>query len=164
MKNYAFIVFSILIAITATAAVKPIVIGHRGAPGYRPEHTIASFELAIEQGADYIEPDLVMSKDGVLVVRHENEISETTDVATKFPAKKTSKIVDGEKKEGWFAEDLTLKELKTLRAKERLAKRNHQYDGQFEIPTFEEVIELAKKKMWVYIRRSSIRPLLKLRG
>ena len=128
---------------------KAIVIAHRGASGERPEHTIAAYTLAIEQGADYIEPDLVLTKDGMLVARHENEISETTDVAAKpeFAARKATKTIDGQKMTGWFTEDFTLAELKTLRAKERLPqlrKANMVYDGQFEIPTFEEILELAK--------------------
>jgi glycerophosphoryl diester phosphodiesterase len=126
-----------------------IIIAHRGASGERPEHTIASYTRAIEQGADYIEPDLVLTKDGVLVARHENEISETTDVADKpeFADRKTSKTIDGKKMTGWFTEDFTLDELKTLRAKERLPqlrKDNMAFDGQFEIPTFEEILTLAK--------------------
>lgn len=138
-----FIVFSTLIA---SALQKPLVLGHRGACGYRPEHTLASYQLAIDMGADYIEPDLVSTKDGVLIARHENEISETTDVAVKFPDRKTTKTIDGKSVTGWFTEDFTLKEIKTLRAKERLAFRDHSYDGQFEIPTFKEVIELAKSQ------------------
>ncbi len=126
-----------------------IVIAHRGASGERPEHTIAAYTLAIEQGADYIEPDLVLTKDGVLVARHENEISETTDVAAKpeFADRKATKTIDGQQMTGWFTEDFTLAELKTLRAKERLPqlrKANMAYDGQFEVPTFEEILELAK--------------------
>ena len=126
-----------------------IIIAHRGASGERPEHTIAAYTLAIEQGADYIEPDLVLTKDGVLVARHENEISETTDVASKpeFADRKATKTIDGQKMTGWFTEDFTLAELKTLRAKERLPqlrKANMAYDGQFEVPTFEEILELAK--------------------
>ena len=126
-----------------------LVIAHRGASGERPEHTLGSYKLAIEQGADYIEPDLVLTKDGVLVARHENEISETTDVADKpgFADRKTTKTIDGQKMTGWFTEDFTLAELKTLRAKERLPqlrKANMAFDGQFEVPTFEEILELAK--------------------
>ncbi|HCF25989.1 MAG TPA: glycerophosphodiester phosphodiesterase, partial [Cyanobacteria bacterium UBA11049] len=100
----------------------PIVIGHRGASGYRPEHTLASYELAIALGADYIEPDLVSTKDGVLIARHENEISGTTDVATRaeFSDRKTTKVIDGVEVTGWFTEDFTLAEIKTLRAKERI--------------------------------------------
>lgn len=138
----------------------PIVIAHRGASGERPEHTIASYKLAIDLGADYIEPDLVLTKDGVLVARHENEISETTDVADhpEFSARKTTKTIDGGKVTGWFTEDFTLAELKTLRARERLPKlRSTDYDGQFEIPTFEEILTLLaeankgrKKPVGVY--------------
>jgi glycerophosphoryl diester phosphodiesterase len=124
----------------------PLIFGHRGACGYRPEHTLASYELAIAMGADYIEPDLVMTKDGVLMARHENEISGTTDVAEKFPSRKTTKKVDGKEITGWFIEDFTMKEIKTLKAKERLAFRDHSFDGKFEVPTFKEVLELVKKQ------------------
>ena len=123
----------------------PIVIAHRGASGERPEHTLASYRLAIDLGADYIEPDLVLTKDGVLVARHENEISETTDVAAhpEFAGRKATKTIDGQQVTGWFTEDFTLAELKTLRARERLPKlRSTEYDGQFEIPTFEEILTL----------------------
>ena len=129
----------------------PIVIGHRGASGLRPEHTLASYELAIEQGADFIEPDLVLTKDDVFVARHENDITETTDVAAhpEFAARKTTKVIDGEKHVGWFTEDFTLAELKTLRAKERLPQLrpdNARFDGQLEIPTLAEIIALAKRR------------------
>jgi glycerophosphoryl diester phosphodiesterase len=126
----------------------PIVIGHRGASGYRPEHTLAAYELAIDMGADFIEPDLVPTKDGVLVARHENEISGTTDVADRpeFANRKTTKTIDGERITGWFTEDFTLAELKTLRAKERLPFRDQTFNGQFQIPTFQEIIDLAKRK------------------
>jgi glycerophosphoryl diester phosphodiesterase len=129
----------------------PIIIAHRGASGERPEHTLASYTLAIEQGADFIEPDLVLTKDGVLVARHENAISDTTDVADhpEFADRKTTKTIDGDIKSDWFTEDFTLTELKTLRAKERLPllrKANMAYDGQYEIPTFEEILMLAKAK------------------
>jgi glycerophosphoryl diester phosphodiesterase len=131
-------------------AAEPLVIGHRGASGYRPEHTLASYELAARQGADYIEPDLVITKDGVLVARHEPEISTTTNVADhpEFASRKTTKLLDGVPTTGWFTEDFTLAELKTLRAKERipaLRPQNTVYDGQFEIPTFQEVIDLARR-------------------
>ncbi|QJB69337.1 glycerophosphodiester phosphodiesterase [Parasphingorhabdus halotolerans] len=127
----------------------PIIIAHRGASGERPEHTLAAYQLAIEQGADFIEPDLVLTKDDVLVARHENEISGTTDVADKpeFADRKTTKIIDGQEISGWFTEDFTLAELKTLRAKERLPDlraANTQYDGRYEIPTFAEVLDLLK--------------------
>ncbi|MBH8575335.1 glycerophosphodiester phosphodiesterase [Nostocaceae cyanobacterium CENA369] len=130
---------------------RPIIIAHRGASGYRPEHTLAAYELAIALGTDYIEPDLVSTKDGVLIARHENEISQTTDVANhpEFSHLQTTKIIDGEAKNGWFTEDFTLTELKTLRAKERIPlmrTQNTQYDGLFEIPTLQEIIDLAKLK------------------
>jgi glycerophosphoryl diester phosphodiesterase len=124
---------------------QPLVIGHRGAAGYRPEHTLAGYRLAAEMGADYIEPDLVSTKDGVLVARHEPEIGGTTDVATKFPERKTTKTIDGAAVTGWFTDDFTLRELKTLRARERLPlvrPDNTAYDGRFEIPTFQEVLDL----------------------
>lgn len=124
-------------------AARPLVIAHRGASGHRPEHTLAAYTLAVEMGADFIEPDLVSTKDGVLVARHENEIGGTTDVALKFPERRTRKVVDGDTLEGWFSEDFTLTELKTLRARERLAFRSHAYDGQFAVPTFDEVLALA---------------------
>jgi glycerophosphoryl diester phosphodiesterase len=141
----------------------PIIIAHRGASGYRPEHTLAAYELAIALGADYIEPDLVSTKDGVLIARHENEISETTDVArhTEFAGRKTTKIIDGEPKTGWFTEDFTLAELKTLRAKERIPQLRPQnifYDGLFEIPTFQEIIDLVKKKSAEINRQIGIYP------
>jgi glycerophosphoryl diester phosphodiesterase len=128
----------------------PLVIGHRGASGYRPEHTLASYRLAAEQGADYVEPDLVSTKDGVLVARHENEIGGTTDVAQhpEFADRQTTKVIDGVSVTGWFTEDFTLAELKTLRARERLPQirpQNTAYDGQFEIPTFQEVLDLRKR-------------------
>jgi glycerophosphoryl diester phosphodiesterase len=128
----------------------PLVIGHRGASGYRPEHTIASYTLAIEMGADYIEPDLVSTKDHVLVARHENDITETTDVAAhpEFADRKTTKTIDRVAHTGWFTEDFTLAELRTLRAKERLPElrpANTAFDGLYQVPTFQEVIDLAKR-------------------
>ena len=141
----------------------PIIIGHRGASGYRPEHTLAAYELAIDLGADYIEPDLVATKDGVLIARHENEISETTDIAKhpEFALRQTTKIIDGESKTGWFTEDFTLAELKTLRAKERIPQvrsQNTNYDGLFEIPTLQEIINLAKNKSIAVGRTIGIYP------
>lgn len=125
------------------------VIGHRGASGYRPEHTLASYEQAIVQCADYIEPDVVSTKDGVLVARHENEISGTTDVAAhpEFASRKTTKTIDGVKTTGWFTEDFTFAELRTLRAKERLPQTrpaNTAFDGLYVIPTLDEVMDLAR--------------------
>lgn len=132
------------------AAVEPIVIGHRGASGDRPEHTLAAYELAARMGADYIEPDLVSTKDRVLVARHENEISGTTDVAERpeFATRQTTKVIDGVTLTGWFTEDFTLAELRTLRAKERipqLRQRNTIYDGRYRVPTFDGVIWLVKR-------------------
>jgi glycerophosphoryl diester phosphodiesterase len=129
---------------------EPLVIGHRGAAGYRPEHTLAGYELAARMGADYIEPDLVSTRDGVLVARHENDISATTDVSAhpEFASRRTTKVIDGVALTGWFTEDFTLAELKTLRAKERIPgirQRNTIYDGRFEVPTFQEVIDLARR-------------------
>ncbi len=126
-----------------------LVIGHRGASGYRPEHTLAAYQLAIEQCADFIEPDLVSTKDGVLVARHENEISGTTDVADhpEFANRFTTKVIDGVSISGWFTEDFTLAELKTLTAVERIPEirpQNAAYDGRFAIPTLQEIIDLAR--------------------
>lgn len=124
----------------------PLVIGHRGASGYLPEHTLEAYKLAIEQGADFIEPDLVSTKDGVLVARHEPMLSGTTDVAARpeFAARKTKKKVDGQDVEDWFAGDFTLAEIKTLRAKQAFAERDQSQNGKFAIPTLQEVIDLAK--------------------
>ena len=123
-------------------------IGHRGACGYRPEHTLESYRLAIRLGADYIEPDLVPTRDGVLVARHESEISGTTDVASRpeFAGRRTTKVIEGRELTGWFTEDFTLAELRTLRATERLPgvrPQNTIFDGRFPIPTFQEILDLA---------------------
>ncbi len=123
-----------------------IVIAHRGASGHRPEHTLEAYDLAIDMGADFVEPDLVATKDGVLVARHENEIGETTDVADRFPERRTTKSIDGRQVTGWFTEDFTLAELKTLRARERLPFRSHAYDGQFAVPTLDEVLVLLDRR------------------
>ena len=137
-------------AVKKHAKAEPLVIAHRGASGYRPEHTLAAYALGARLGADFIEPDLVSTKDGVLVARHENEISGTTDVADhpEFASRRTTKTIDGVALTGWFTEDFTLQELKTLRAKERipdLRPRNTLYDGRYEVPTFQEVIDLARR-------------------
>ena len=126
-----------------------VLVAHRGASGYRPEHTLAAYEHAILQCADYIEPDLVSTKDGVLVARHENEIGGTTDVATRaeFAARRTTKVVDGTSITGWFTEDFTLAELRTLRAVERIPAtrpQNTTFDGLYQVPTFDEVLDLAR--------------------
>ena len=128
----------------------PLVIGHRGASGYRPEHTLAAYELAIEQCADFVEPDLVSTSDGVLVARHENEIGGTTDVADhpEFADRHTTKVIDGRSITGWFTEDFTFAELRTLRARERLPAvrpQNTAFDGQFVIPSLQEVVDLARR-------------------
>ena len=139
----------------ANPVLKPLpeklVIGHRGASALRPEHTIESYTKAIEDGADVIEPDLVSTKDGVLVARHENEISGTTNVADKpeFASRKATKLIDNVSITGWFTEDFTLVELQTLRAKERIPLNrpgNTAFDGQFLVPTFQAVMDLARAK------------------
>ncbi|WP_240801439.1 glycerophosphodiester phosphodiesterase [Streptomyces sp. A1136] len=129
----------------------PLIIGHRGSSGYRPEHTLGSYQLALDLGADVIEQDLVPTKDGHLVCRHENEIGGTTDVADHpaFASRRTTKSVDGVSVTGWFTEDFTLAELKTLRAKERIPavrQRNTLYDGRWDVPTFEEVLRWADQE------------------
>jgi glycerophosphoryl diester phosphodiesterase len=146
---FRFFALVLMAMTTPVMAAKPILIAHRGASGDRPEHTLGAYALAVQQGADFIEPDLVLTKDGVLVARHENEISETTDVASRaeFASRRATKTIDGITFTGWFTEDFTLAELKTLRAKERLPQlrpANTAYDGQYDVPTFDEVIALAK--------------------
>ena len=131
-------------------AHRVLIIGHRGSAGYRPEHTLAAYELGARMGADYVEPDLVTTKDHVLVARHEPNITDTTDVADhpEFASRKKTKTIDGSTQTGWFTEDFTLAELKTLRAKERLPlvrQRNTLYDGRYQVPTFQEVIDLVKR-------------------
>ncbi len=127
----------------------PIVIAHRGASGYRPEHTLAAYSMAIDQGADAIEPDLVSTKDHVLIVRHENELSLTTDVADRleYVSRRTTKTIDGRRWDGWFSEDFTLAEIRTLRCRERfpdLRQHNTMYDGRYPIATFDEVVTLVQ--------------------
>ncbi|MFI9310072.1 glycerophosphodiester phosphodiesterase [Streptomyces triculaminicus] len=141
----------------------PTVIGHRGCSGSRPEHTLGSYQFALDNGADVIEQDLVPTKDGHLVCRHENDITGTTDVASRpeFAARKTTKTVDGEAHTGWFTEDFTLAELKTLRAKERIPgtrQHNTLYDGRWQVPTFEEVLKWAEeqgrkrgRRIWLHV-------------
>ncbi|AOI73247.1 glycerophosphodiester phosphodiesterase [Burkholderia ubonensis] len=135
---------------TQPLSAKVQVVGHRGASALRPEHTLASYRKAIEDGADVIEPDLVSTRDGVLVARHENEISGTTNVSTlpQFASRKATKTIDGVQLTGWFTEDFTLAELKTLRARERIPQfrpANTAYNDQYEIPTFDEIVALAKQ-------------------
>lgn len=145
---------------------RPLVVGHRGASGYRPEHTLASYELAARMGADYIEPDLVSTEDGVLVARHENEISGTTDVASRpeFADRRTTKTVDGVELTGWFTEDLTLRELRTLRAVERipaLRQENTVHDGLYQVPTFAEVLRLRARLSKELRREIGVYPEIK---
>lgn len=143
-----------LAALPATAQgfkKKPLIIGHRGASGERPESTLMAFTLAIAEGADFIEPDLVLTKDGHFVVRHENEISQTTDVALRpeFEKRLTTRQIQGQAVSGWFTEDFSLEELKTLRCRERLPKlrpESAKFNGQESIPTYQEVIDLAKSE------------------
>jgi glycerophosphoryl diester phosphodiesterase len=142
------------------------VFGHRGCSALRPEHTLASYAKAIADGADYVEPDLVSTKDGVLVARHENDMSQTTNVAShpEFADRKTTKTIDGEASTGWFVSDFTLAELKTLRAVERLPQvrpQNALYDGQFQIPTFEEMIDFVAAEAATRGRPIGIVPELK---
>jgi glycerophosphoryl diester phosphodiesterase len=164
-----YVSFAVLVAVLAAAAspelapvlaAKPIIIGHRGASGYRPEHTLAAYALAIDMSADFIEPDLVSTKDGVLVARHENYIGgdsdalvgeDSTDVASRpeFADRKTTKLIDGVSLTGWFTEDFTLAELKTLRARERLPglrAKSASFNGAFDVPTLQEIIDLVRAR------------------
>ena len=149
--------------ITPPVADAVIIIAHRGASGERPEHTLESYGRAIDQGADFIEPDLVLTKDGVLVARHENEISGTTDVANhpEFASRRTTKVIDGITVSGWFTEDFTLAELRTLRARERLPQlrpANSHYDGLFIIPTFDEILRFVRAREGETGRRIGVYP------
>ena len=155
-----------LLAATPATAQDMLVIAHRGASAERPEHTLAAYERAIDQGADYIEPDLVVTKDLVLVSRHENELSGTTDVAAReeFADRRRDKIIDGQRIAGWFAEDFTLAELRTLRAKERipsLRPANARFDGLYQVPTFAEIVKLVRAKEAATGRRIGLYPELK---
>jgi glycerophosphoryl diester phosphodiesterase len=139
---------SIALADQDKSAARPLVIGHRGASGYLPEHTLEAYALAIELGADYIEPDLVATKDGHLIARHEPNITSTTNVASlpQFANRKRSMVVDGVTEQGWFASDFTLAEIKQLRAIQSAGERDQGFNGRYKIPTLDEVIELAKRK------------------
>ena len=150
----------------AGAADRPLIIAHRGASGERPEHTLAAYELAIDLGADYVEPDLVVTKDLVLVARHENELSGTTDVASReeFEARRRTKNIDGQQVAGWFAEDFTLEELRTLRTRERVGNirpANTAYNGLYQVPTFDEIVQLVRAKEAETGRTIGIYPELK---
>ena len=145
------------------AMAEPLLIAHRGASGERPEHTLAAYERAIDEGADFIEPDLVLTKDGILVARHENEISGTTDIADhpEFADRKTTKTIDGAAVTGWFTEDFTLAELRTLRARERLPMlrpANTRFNDLYLIPTFEEILKLVRAKEAEAGRRIGLYP------
>ncbi len=123
-----------------------LIIAHRGASGHLPEHTLEAYAKAIEMGADYIEPDLVSTKDGVLIARHENDLTESTNVAQRFPNRKRKKTIDGTSKEGFFSEDFTLKEIKSLRARERLPFRDQSHNDQFLVPTLDEILALVRRE------------------
>lgn len=160
------IALTLALLLLAVPAQAQLVIAHRGASGERPEHTLAAYERAIDQGADFIEPDLVPTKDMVLVARHEPEISATTDVAERpeFAERKRSKTVDGRLVSGWFAEDFTLAELRTLRAKERLPglrPANARYDGLWQVPTFAEIVALVRAQQAETGRTVGLYPELK---
>lgn len=168
MRKLRPILAALLLAATPAAAQESemLIIAHRGASAERPEHTLAAYELAIDQGADYIEPDLVATKDLVLVSRHENELSGTTDVATReeFEDRRREKTIDGQRVAGWFAEDFTLAELRTLRAKERipsLRPANARFDGLYQVPTFAEIVKLVRAKEAATGRRIGLYPELK---
>ena len=135
-----------VVAVSPAPFPHPLVIAHRGASGLLPEHTLEAYDLAITQGADYIEPDVVSTRDGVLVTRHENEIGGTTNVATSpFAHRKRSAVIDGDTVTGWFVEDFTLAELNTLRARERLSTRSHANDGRFGVPRLDDVLRLVRR-------------------
>jgi glycerophosphoryl diester phosphodiesterase len=157
----------LLLALATAAEARPTIYGHRGAAGYRPEHTLASYRLGARLGADYIEPDLVSTKDHVLVVRHEAAIGATTNVADhpEFASRRTTKVIDGVTyANDWFVEDFTLKELRTLRAKERLPavrQRNTIYDGRYHLPTFQQVIRVRNRLSRQLHRHIGLIPELK---
>lgn len=140
----------------------PLVIGHRGACGYRPDHTLASYQLAIDQGADFVEPDLVITKDGVLFCRHDLDLGVSTDVADKFPDRKQTVTIDGQPHKGWFAHDFTLAEIKTLKARESMASRSHEFDGQFGLVTFDEFLDFIDQQRAKTGRPLGVIPEIKL--
>jgi glycerophosphoryl diester phosphodiesterase len=166
MPEFRLILAALLLAPNPATAQEMLVIAHRGASAERPEHTLAAYERAIDQGADYIEPDLVATKDLVLVSRHENELSGTTDVAAReeFEGRRRDKTIDGQKVAGWFAEDFTLAELRTLRAKERipsLRPANARFDGLYQVPTLADIVKLVRAKEAETGRRIGLYPELK---
>ncbi|MGY6551055.1 MAG: glycerophosphodiester phosphodiesterase family protein [Erythrobacter sp.] len=170
MARFAQVITALALMAGAAAPVMAaedfLIIAHRGASAERPEHTLAAYEIAIDGGADYIEPDLVVTKDMVLVARHENELSGTTDVASRpeFEDRRRDKTIDGQRVAGWFAEDFTLAELRTLRAKERipsLRPANTRFNGLYQVPTFAEIVQLVRAKEAETGRRIGIYPELK---
>ena len=166
VRSLALILLAAMAPAAAAAAQDMLIIAHRGASAERPEHTLAAYELAIDQGADYIEPDLVATKDLVLVSRHENELSGTTDVASReeFEDRRREKTIDGRLVAGWFVEDFTLAELRTLRAKERipsLRPANARFDGLYQVPTLAEIVKLVRAKEAATGRRIGLYPELK---
>ena len=148
MRKYSLLIACTLATHMVNAIAAPLVIAHRGASGYRPEHTLEAYQLAIEMGADYIEPDLVATRDGHLVARHEPDISQTTDVAsrTEFADRKRTVWIDGVETIGWFTVDFTLAELRSLRAVLPRPDRSKEFDGQFLVPTLAEIIALAQRE------------------
>jgi glycerophosphoryl diester phosphodiesterase len=166
-RSLALIGLAMLASVPAAAQPdEMLIIAHRGSSAERPEHTLAAYERAIDQGADYVEPDLVATKDLVLVSRHENDLSETTDVATReeFEDRRREKTIDGQRITGWFAEDFTLAELRTLRAKERipsLRPANARFDGLYQVPTFADIVKLVRAKEAETGRRIGLYPELK---
>jgi len=148
MRKYSLLIACTLATHMVNAIAAPLVIAHRGASGYRPEHTLEAYQLAIEMGADYIEPDLVATRDGHLVARHEPDISQTTDVAsrTEFADRKRTVWIDGVETIGWFTVDFTLAELRSLRAVQPRPDRSKEFDGQFLVPTLAEIIALAQRE------------------
>ena len=166
MPEARLVLAALLLAPAPATAQDMLIIAHRGASAERPEHTLAAYERAIDQGADYIEPDLVATKDLVLVSRHENELSGTTDVATReeFEDRRRDKTIDGQKIAGWFAEDFTLAELRTLRAKERIPSvrpANTRFDGLYQVPTLGEIVKLVRAKEAATGRRIGLYPEVK---
>jgi glycerophosphoryl diester phosphodiesterase len=166
MMTPRLLLAALLLAPLPAAAQDMLIIAHRGASAERPEHTLAAYERAIDQGADYIEPDLVATKDLVLVSRHENELSGTTDVATReeFEDRRREKTIDGRLVAGWFAEDFTLAELRTLRAKERiptLRPANARFDGLYQVPTLADIVKLVRAREAETGRRIGLYPELK---
>lgn len=152
--------------VVMAATKKPLVIGHRGCSALRPEHTLGSYAKAIAQGADFVEPDLVPTKDGALIARHENNIAETTNVADhpEFASRRTTKLIDGQKVTGWFTEDFTLAEIKTLRAIERMGAmrpESRSYDGQFQLLTLEEIADFVEAESAARGRKIGLIPEIK---